>query len=149
MRGALFLNYRVLEVRDSEEKFMVFDPTPDRPSPLLHVREPTEARANRAEVTKYILAGMVTIAVAFFGFLGNRVANTIDRTDTAVQELREAVAVFRSYTNTVQSTLLDHESRLREARDTLVQHGVRLTDDELKIIALDQRTAAITSTPRR
>ena len=121
----------------------------EQPNSHFPVQEPSTARANRAEVTKYIFAGFVTIAVAFFGFLGNRVANTIDRTDAAVQELREAVAVVRSYTSSVQATLLDHEARLRADRDTLVQHGVRLSEDELKIIALDQKAAGSTSTPRR
>jgi 16S rRNA C1402 (ribose-2'-O) methylase RsmI len=116
---------------------------------FIQTREPSTARANRAEVTKYVFAGLVTVAVAFFGFLGNRVANTIDRTDAAVQELREAVAVVRSYTSGVQATLSDHEARLRADRDTLVAHGVRLTEDELKLIAVDQRTATPTSTQRR
>lgn len=117
------------------------------PAPTPPPHEPTTARLNRAEWAKYAFAGFITVAVTFFGFLGNRVANSIDKTDSAVQELRETVAVIRSYSNSIQTTLTDHEARLRTDRDTLVSYGVRLSEDELRIIASEQRAA--TSIPRR
>ena len=115
-------------------------PNEDAPRPTANAVDDaiSQRAAHRAEWYKYIFAGLVTIFVGFFGFLGNRAFTTLDKTEAAVSYLRETVAVFKSAADGVQAELKDHEDRLRQDRELLVQHGARLQSEGERILNLEQ-----------
>lgn len=99
----------------------------------------------RSEWTKWIFAAGVTVAVAFFGWIGSRTVGVLDRTETTVSTLQrgmdsvqQLITFSEADMKRVREMLTDHETRIRQDRELLVDHNLRITNDAQRLLSLEQ-----------
>lgn len=118
------------------------------PSPAPMQRTPAQVLRHDWMTWGFRLSIMAAFATA--GWIGNRVTSELDKYGPSILEMQIELKAFQRSINehitwrdrelaALNTTLKDHEDRLRQDREILVTHGTTIQNEASRLLSIEQR----------